>query len=219
VAPDVLAANARTVDQRLVALKLTDPNGRPTSAAILVLGKTPQDVLPGAYVQALRIEGTNLTDEIADQKTITGTVVDQVRELDLLVRTWNRTRADMSGSVRKDLPDYPEVAVRQLVRSAVMHRSYEMTNSPVRVYWYEDRIEILSPGGPFGIVTPQNFGGEGLTDYRNPSLAGKMKTLGLVERFGFGISAAKQSCVANGNPPPEFEVQPTHVLARLRIRT
>jgi ATP-dependent DNA helicase RecG len=218
VAPDILAANARTVEQRLAALRLTDPKGQPTPAAILMLGKTPQDVFPGSYVQALRIEGKSLTDSITDQKIITGTVIDQVRELDLLVRTWNRTKADMSGPVRRDMSDYPEVAIRQLVRNAIMHRTYEVTNSPIRLSWFEDRIEILSPGGPFGIVTPQNFGSESLTDYRNPSLADAMKTMGIVERFGFGISVARETCAANGNPPPEFDARPTHVLAKLRIR-
>lgn len=218
VAPDVLAADARTTEQRLAALRLVDAVGQPTPAAILALGKTPQDVFPGAYVQALHIQGTKLTDPIMDQKTITGSLIDQVRELDLLVRSWNRTKADLSGETRKDTPDYPEVAIRQILRNALMHRSYEMTNSPVRLSWYEDRIEILSPGGPYGIITPQNFGTESLTDYRNPSLADAMKTLGIVERFGFGISAARQTCAVNGNPAPEFDAQSTHVLAILRAR-
>lgn len=218
VAPDVLAANARTMDQRLAALRLTDPDGKPTPAAVLILGKTPQDVFPGAYVQALKIQGKNLTDQITDQKVITGTIVDQVRELDLLTRAWNRTKADITGSVRRDVPDYPEIAIRQLLRNALMHRTYEGTNSPVRLSWFDDRIEIISPGGPFGIVTPQNFGSESLTDYRNPSLADAMKTMGIVERFGFGISAARESCEANGNPPPQFDARTTHVLARLRAR-
>jgi ATP-dependent DNA helicase RecG len=218
VAPDVLAANERSADQRLMALRLLDLDGRPTPAAILVLGKTPQDVFPGAYVQALRISGASLTDPINDQKTITGTLGDQVRELELLVRTWNRTRADLSGDIRRDVPDYPEVALRQLIRNALMHRSYEMTNTPVRVMWYDDRIEILSPGGPFGIVTTQNFGEPNVTDYRNPAIADAMKTLGIVERFGFGIVAARDSCAANGNPPPIFDVQPTHILSTVRTR-
>jgi ATP-dependent DNA helicase RecG len=75
----------------------------------------------------------SLTETIVDQKTVTGTLVDQVRELDLLVRTWNRTRSDLSGTVRRDLPDYPEVALRQLIRNALMHRIYEGTNAPVRM--------------------------------------------------------------------------------------
>ncbi len=218
VAPDILAANSRTTEQRLAGLRLIDQKGQPTPTAILVLGKTPQDVFPGAYVQALRINGKQLTDPISDQKVVTGTITDQVRELDLLARAWNRTRADMSGPVRKDYSDYPEVAIRQLLRNALMHRNYDMTNSPVRLSWYDDRIEILSPGGPFGIVTPKNFGSENLTDYRNPNLADAMKTLGIVERFGFGITAARQSCAANGNAPPNFDARTTHVLARIQVR-
>ena len=58
------------------------------------------------------------------------------------------------------------------------------TNTPVRITWYNDRIEIQSPGGPFGSVTAQNFGQDGITDYRNPNLADAMKVLGFVQRFG-----------------------------------
>jgi len=29
----------------------------------------------------------------------------------------------------------------------------EATNAPVRVLWFSDRIEVWSPGGPFGIAT------------------------------------------------------------------
>jgi ATP-dependent DNA helicase RecG len=93
-----------------------------------------------------------------------------------------------------------------------------MTNTPVRITWYDDRVEILSPGGPFGIVTPQNFGEPNVTDYRNPTVADAMKTLGIVERFGFGIVAARQSCETNGNPPLTFQVQTTHILSTVRVR-
>ena len=53
-----------------------------------------------------------------------------------------------------------------------------------------DRIEILSPGGPFGQVTVENFGQPGIVDYRNPNLAEAMRVLGLVQRFGVGIAIA-----------------------------
>ena len=83
-------------------------------------------------------------------------------------------------------------ALQQVVRNAVMHRRYEHTNSPTRITWYEDRVEIVSPGGPFGIVANSPFG-SGLTDYRNPTLAEIMRGLGYVQRFGAGIPIAKKS--------------------------
>ena len=73
-----------------------------------------------------------------------------------------------------------------------MHRTYEGTNAPVRVYWYNDRIDILNPGGVFGEITAENFGESGLTDYRNPNLADAMRTFELVQRFGIGIPIAKK---------------------------
>jgi ATP-dependent DNA helicase RecG len=97
-----------------------------------------------------------------------------------------------------------------------MHRTYEGTNAPVRVYWFDDRIEIHSPGGPYGTVTAENFGDPGVADYRNPSIAGVLKTLGYVQRFGFGIADARKALRENGNPPLAFDVQPNAVLATVR---
>lgn len=73
-----------------------------------------------------------------------------------------------------------------------MHRTYEATNAPVRVTWFNDRIEITNPGGPYGIVTRQNFGKPGYTDYRNPNLAEAMRVLGFVQRFGVGIQTVQR---------------------------
>jgi ATP-dependent DNA helicase RecG len=84
------------------------------------------------------------------------------------------------------------------------------------VYWFDDRIEVHSPGGPYGSVTKQNFGRPGASDYRNPAIAGVLRSLGFVQRFGFGIAEARRAMKANGNPEPEFVVEDTFVLATLR---
>lgn len=97
-----------------------------------------------------------------------------------------------------------------------MHRSYENTHAPVRVYWFDDRIEIGNPGGPFGAVTQENFGSPGVTDYRNPNLAEAMKVMGFVQRFGVGIPIARAELKRIGSPAPEFLVAPTMTLAIVR---
>jgi len=114
--------------------------------------------------------------------------------------------------------DYPLVALQQLARNAVLHRLYEGTHAPVRITWFNDRIEIHNPGGPFGQVNRQNFAQPGVTDYRNPHLAEVMKNMGYVQRFGFGIPIARQALEKNGNPPPEFDLGETHVLVIIRSR-
>jgi len=69
------------------------------------------------------------------------------------------------------------------------------------------------------VVTRQNFGQPGVTDYRNPHLAEAMKELGYVQRFGLGIPLARKELENNGNPPPEFQVEDAHVLVIVRRRS
>jgi ATP-dependent DNA helicase RecG len=108
--------------------------------------------------------------------------------------------------------------LQQLVRNAIMHRTYESTNAPVHVYWFNDRIEITNPGGPYGVVTPDTFGKPGLVDYRNPNLAEALRVLGFVQRFGLGIATARRELERNGNPPLAFEVSTNNVLLKVYAR-
>ena len=131
----------------------------------------------------------------------------------------NRTAVDFTSGPRETRRStYPLPALQQLVRNAVMHRTYEGTNAPVRVYWFDDRIEIISPGGPYGVVSAELFGQPGIVDYRNPALAEAMRVLGLVQRYGVGIPIARRELEANGQPEPEFRIEPNWVCCTVRAR-
>jgi ATP-dependent DNA helicase RecG len=216
VALDVLAQNQRPLDQQLASLRFLTPAGLPNYAAILILGYDLQRWLPGAYVQFLRIDGVELTDPIRDQKALSGPLYAVLSRLDELLEINIATATTIAGSAREvRQPDYPIVALQQLVRNALMHRAYEGTNAPVRIYWFSDRIEISNPGGLYGQVNPENFG-QGVTDYRNPLVAEAMKVMGYVQRFGLGLPLAKRELEKNGNPPPEFQFQASSVLVVVR---
>jgi ATP-dependent DNA helicase RecG len=220
IAPDVLEQNGRTVEQQLASLRfLIGPDDVPSIVGIIALGKSPADFVPGAYVQFLRLDGTELTDDIIDQKDIHGPLSQVLTDIDAIMTANIRTATNIVAEVTEvRAPDYPIAALQQLVRNAIMHRDYQTSNAPTRVYWFSDRIEIQNPGGPYGQVTIEKFGQPGITDYRNPNVAEVMKTLGFVQRFGVGISVAKQQLADNGNPAPVFEVQPNHISVTIRSR-
>ncbi|MBN2023275.1 MAG: putative DNA binding domain-containing protein [Pirellulales bacterium] len=217
IAPDVLAANQRATEQQLASLRFLSSERVPNAAAILTFGKNPLAWISGAYVQFARFEGLELTDPIRHQKELSGPLPELLRQLDEVLDANISVATDVqSGATEVRRPDYPIVALQQLTRNAVLHRSYEATNAPVRVYWFTDRIEIHSPGGLFGQVTPENFGQPGVTDYRNPLLAEAMKVLGYVQRFGMGLQLAREALDNNGNPTFEHELSPNAVLAKVR---
>lgn len=222
LAEDVLENNQRSIEQQLASLRFVtlDQPPIPTVLGILVAGKDPRQYLPGAYVQFLRLDGPELTDPIKDQREIDGPLLQQLRMMDEIFEAHISVATDIvSQPIALRHPDYPIVALQQIARNAVLHRNYEGTNAPVRIHWFSDRVEILSPGGPFGQVSCENFGQPGITDYRNPHLAEAMKNLGYVQRFGIGIQMARRELEKNGNPPLEFNVQPENVLVVIRRRS
>lgn len=205
VSPEVLLENGRSVPEQLAALHLASPDGVPNVAGILLLGRAPTTWVKGAYVQFLRIDGTEITDPILDRKELTGPLPDVLRRMDYISEAHVRVPTTvLGGTVESVRPDYPLGALQQLLRNAVMHRNYETSNAPVQWYWFNDRIEIHSPGGLFGRATAEGFGRPGANDYRNPAIAAALHNLGFVQRFGLGVPLARKECLANGNPPPEF---------------
>lgn len=216
---DVLEANHRSYEERLSACRMIDAadSAIPTVLGSLVIGNRPRDLIPSAYVQFLRIEGTDLGDPIIDEAAIDGRLGEVLARIDDKLKAHISVRVNIDAAdTERRVADYPLAALQQLVRNAVMHRSYEATNAPIRLTWFNDRIEIVNPGGPYGIVTAANFGQPGMTDYRNPHLAEAMKVLGFVQRFGVGIATARRLLAANGNPAPEFRPSDTHVLVTIR---
>lgn len=220
VARDVLDVNGRSYEERLASLGMiaSVEEAYPTVAGLMALGSSPRTWIPAFYIQFLRISGTAYGDPVSDEQEIDGNLETMLRRLDEKLKAHLTVSVDFTSGTTTEVRQsaYPLSALQQLVRNAIMHRSYEGTNAPVRVYWFDDRIEISNPGGPFGSVTIENFGQPGINDYRNPLIATVLKTLGFVQRFGFGIAETRRSLEANGNPPVEFDVQPANVLAIVR---
>lgn len=219
VAPEVLAENRREVEAQLASLRMVHlgPPVVPTVLGMLILGKDPFRYLPMAYLSFVRLAGEELSSEIITGHDLKGPLPRQMDQIDELLRLHVMTALDItSGPIEQRFPDYPLPALQQIIRNAVMHRIYEGTHAPARIYWYSDRVEVISPGGPYGRVTPENFGEPEANDYRNPNLAEAMRYLGYVQKFGVGIRIAREAMARNDNPPIEFRVDSRTVVATLR---
>ena len=220
VAPDVIAQNQRTPSDQLASLRFLDPaTDLPTNAGVLVLGRDPFKVSHGAYVQFVRFEGVERIPPIRSQQRLTGNLLAQLRDLDRLLELWIQVALVFppdGGLQHMESPDFPRLALREIIINAMVHRSYEIGHSPVYVYWFKDRIEVASPGGLYGAVTPENFSRR--TAYRNPVLAEAAKALGYIERFGMGITQIRNELKKNQNPEPRFEFTPTSVVVTVEPR-
>ena len=217
VAAEVLDRNQRTIEPAVAvaatgAGEQADPGLRSSRS-----GRDPQARLPGAYVQFLRIDGMEITDPIRNQKQLTGRLDDVVRRFDDLLELNVSVRTEVVGTRRERLqPDYPVDALRQLAYNAVMHRSYEGTNTPVRV------LLVRRPGRdrqPRRAVRSNDTRGTSERETRTtaiPFWPRFMHHLGFAQRFGLGVPLARRLLTANGNPEPEFHFEPARVVVIVR---
>lgn len=208
VAPETLEENNRDTLEQMISLGLWDRrNDCATNVGALLFSQSPLNWFPGAYIQYVHYDGTELESEIRDQRSFSGDLITILRELDAFLKTLFPTRPVEVSSLREESRStYPMGAIRELLMNAIMHRDYE-ANSPVRFYQFSDRIEIQNPGGLYGEATAENFPHQNA--YRNPKVAEAMNVLGYVNRFGRGIAKAQESLQKNGNPLAEFDIDQT----------
>lgn len=214
---ETITANHRSIEQQLASLRLFDPDRKcPTHAGLLLVGKNPRFFLPGAYVQYLKLPGSTLTDLPEDQAEVSGDLLTILQELGARARMLvHRTFRPLSALKERVVGDYPEQALRELLMNAVMHRNYD-SNTPIRFYAFNDHIEIQSPGGLYGEANRENFPMR--NSYRNPVVAEAMKSLGFVNRFGYGVQRAQALLAENGNAPAVFEFDEHTVLVKIYRR-
>ena len=105
---------------------------------------------------------------------------------------------------RKKVEKVPEAAFREAIANALIYRVWDV-ESQIRVLMFDDKIEIVSPGGlPAGITEDEYLDGKILV-LRNRNLANVFYRLGFVEIFGTGIKRIKQ-LYEEGLQKPDFDV-------------
>jgi ATP-dependent DNA helicase RecG len=125
----------------------------------------------------------------------------------------------IEGLLRRDIPEYPEEAVREAVVNAVAHRDYSpyVRGSYIQLRLFADRLEVQSPGGLYGSVTEETLEEEQST--RNRVLMRLMEDAHLVENRGSGIRAMVDAMHRLNLEPPRFQDRRSSFLVTFRNHT
>lgn len=110
------------------------------------------------------------------------------------------------GPRRGRFLEYPEYAIREAIINALAHRNY-LIDADVRIFIYEDKMLIRSPGSfPPGVTidAPEHHP-------RNPLLCQYLYDTGYIERYGFGIQRIKESCNEHPLCEVDFDVRSSRV--------
>jgi ATP-dependent DNA helicase RecG len=203
------AQTGRKGDQeRLETLGILTPRAgqlAPSHGGLLLFGcdAARQRAFPDAVVSCARFRGTDKVDFL-DRLTLDGTILEALDDVVKFIRRNTRLAARITTMRRQDVPEYPEVALREVLVNAVAHADYSLTGMRIRVAIYADRMEIENPGMlPFGMTLDDLKAG--VSRIRNRVIARVLRELGLLEEWGTGYRRVIEDCRAGGYPAPEWQ--------------
>ena len=189
---------------------------RATVGGVLFGAEEPREWLPNAYVQAVRHDGSRMDgNRQLDAQDIGGPLNTQIKETMRFVLR-NRRVAAHKDPQRRDVPEYSERAVFEALVNAVVHRDYAVSGSHIRLFMFDDRLELYSPGGLANSMTVEDLRTSQFT--RNQLLASRLgqcpveDTAGagerryFIERRGEGIGVIEEETFALAGRKPVFEL-------------
>lgn len=214
---DAADPSAATPDT-LRALQCLTAEGQPSLAGLLVAGRDPGRFLRDARISALRLPGREIGGDISHHEEITGRLGDQFRAAVTFLDVHVPAPSSVQGYDRVHT-GLPPAAVREAVLNAIIHRDYRMA-SQIKIFVFDDRVEIVNPGGLLNSVTLDSIRLLGTSQRRNPLIAALVTQLEArrVEGAGIGIPRLINATRARGLPDPEFSVDGGHFRVVLRTR-
>ena len=199
--------HSRNVDgSMLQSLKiLVKDQGRlvPSQGGILLYGKERRFYFDDAWIQCGRFIGSDKGD-IFDHIDIHDPLPKAVDSIMLFLKKHAMRGADFSEIRRKDLWSIPLNILREVVINALVHADYSHRGTPIRVAFFDNRIEVESPGLLLPGLTVADMK-LGISQIRNPIIARVFRELDLIEQWGSGVPGIFREAETLGLPEPFIE--------------
>ncbi|MEJ5928542.1 ATP-binding protein [Corynebacterium sp. H128] len=188
----------------------------PTVAGLLALGRYPQRFFPQLFIDVTTHPSTVKSSgerglRFVSRRRCDGAIPEAIESAATEVMGNLKTRYLESNGTIIDQKEIPEMAIREAIANAVMHRDYGpfARGEQVAVDIYSDRVEIVNPGGLWGGRTEENIT-DGRSVTRNEVLATILSHLHngrserIAENQGSGIPAMIRSMTQHGLGAPVF---------------
>jgi ATP-dependent DNA helicase RecG len=176
-------------------------NGKLTNAGVLFFSKSTEFLLLQAKVVCVLYKGTEKLN-ILDKKDFYGNIVQNIEDGIMFVKRHTNIEYKIENLRREEIPEIPDIALREATINAVCHRNYFEKGANVMIEIFDDRVEISNPGGLPSGLDAKEFGTKSVV--RNPVIASLLNRADYIEQIGTGINRIKNSVKEHGQGNVEF---------------
>ncbi len=177
-------------------------NGRINNAGALMFAKDIHAFIPYSEMILAAFKGTDKT-YIYDRKDVRDDLLIQLNESMAFLKRHLNIRSEIRELNRHDIYEIPLDALREALVNALVHRDYSMRGANASVNIFDDRVEIVNPGGLPAGISKDNFGKESIR--RNLIIADLFHRMDKMERIGSGIGRMRSLMKESGLQEPTFE--------------
>ncbi len=194
---------------------------RVTNAALLLFGKAPLVRWhPRAGVRLFRVAGTRRLHggrrNVTQLPRIDLPIASGIAEAHRIVRGHIRRSEKLQNLFFKEVPEYPEFAWQEAIVNAFAHRDYEVQGREIEIWFYEDRMEVSSPGELVPPVTLRALRQRRPAHAsRNPLLVRVLADAGIMRDEGEGIPRIFEEMAESLLKEPEIGVEDGVFFVRL----
>lgn len=175
----------------------------PSYGGIILFGLNRRTLFPEAIIRCARFLGDDKTT-ILDQANIEIYLPPAIDEAIKFIQRNTRLSSEIKELTRKDISQYPLIALREAIVNAVVHADYSIKGVYISIAIFDDRIEITNPGGlPFGFTIEKAL--EGYSRIRNRVIAKVFYHMKWIEQWGSGLHRIMKECAQKGLQEPKFE--------------
>jgi len=179
----------------------------PTNAGVLLFHANPQLYIIQSQLICVRFKGKDVI-EYLDRKEFLGSLPELVNQATNFIKSHMKMGGRVPGIKRVDYPEYPEAAFREAIINAVIHRDWSIDGGFIRVFMFDDRIEVISPGKLLPPITVEMLQkGEADSRLRNPAIVEVFDKLGgYIEKIGSGVRRMIDAMIEHNLEPPQFKL-------------
>ena len=175
-------------------------------AAALLFHPDPEKYMTGAFI---KIGFFQTNADLLYHDEIHGDLFTQVdKAMDLLMTKYLKALISYEGLQRIETYPIPEVALREILLNAVVHKDYA-TAIPVQISVYDDKIMVWNPGALPENWTVETLLGKHASQPFNPDVANAFFRAGMIEAWGRGVERVITACKEAGISQPGFRSEKT----------
>lgn len=183
-----------------------------TVGGYLLFASNPQKEFPFCKITIAKFDGNEIGEEF-EKKDLEGNLEEQIDGANRVLNQYLKTKVKIEGFENELKFEIPRGVLREAVVNAIAHRDYHIP-SQIRIFIFDNRLEIMSPGKLPNTVTLENIK-LGVHSERNPLIVSYLAKMGYMTQIGTGIPRMIRLLKKHTGKEPDLDERDQEFVVRI----